>query len=178
MNHMKTPPTFSGIRAELPRQATRRRGGFRAKLSGFTLVEVTLALGVISFAFVAMFGLLPVGLNVSRQAIDTTVTAQIMQQLKTQALQTDFSMLDALASAEPYYFDDQGKTVSPEVALYKAVYEVSTQTALSDSLTSDRLATVTIYVQNTNGSPSVTALDPTASPGAKKFALLIPDNGL
>jgi uncharacterized protein (TIGR02598 family) len=37
-------------------------------LSGFSLVEVVVALGIVSFAVVALIGLLPAGLNAQRQA--------------------------------------------------------------------------------------------------------------
>jgi len=160
----------------------RTRGAGRSRLGGFTLVEVTLAIGIISFAFVAMFGMLPVGLNVSRQAMDTTIEAQIVQQMKTQALQTDFSQLSELGKpGDELYFDDQGKAVEAAQAVYKAGYmKVPDTTVLpgggAASVTS-KLATVTIYVVNTKGSASRAQADAT-SKEAKKFTILIPDNGI
>jgi uncharacterized protein (TIGR02598 family) len=61
--------------------------------SGFSLVEVVLAVGVISFAFVAILGLLPAGLHQFRQAMDTSVAAQIAQRIIQDAQQTDFDVL-------------------------------------------------------------------------------------
>ncbi len=49
--------------------------------SGFSLVEVTLAIGVIAFALVAIFALIPVGLSSSREAIDDTTTSLITQDI-------------------------------------------------------------------------------------------------
>lgn len=46
---------------------------------GFSLVEVVLALGVISFAIVAILGVFPVGLNTSHSAQDETRAPQIAQ---------------------------------------------------------------------------------------------------
>ncbi|MEO7931519.1 MAG: hypothetical protein ABIT76_00020 [Chthoniobacterales bacterium] len=43
----------------------------------FTLVEVTLALGVASFALVAIFGLLPVGLTSNQNSYEQTAAASI-----------------------------------------------------------------------------------------------------
>jgi uncharacterized protein (TIGR02598 family) len=152
-------------------------GGF----GGFTLVEVTLAIGVISFAFVATIGLLPVGLSVSRQAIETTIQSQIVQQLTTQALQTDFSQLGKLSAADPYYFDDQGKTATAAGSIYKAGFTVATTTALPDpasNKSTQKLATVTIFVLNTKGIAARAAADLATAAGAKKFTILIPDNGL
>ena len=141
-------------------------------------MEVTLAIGIISFAFVAMLGLLPVGMSVSRQAIDTTIEAQIVQQLKTQALQTDFSQLGRLAQSDPYYFDDQGKSGPKEGAIYKTGFTVATPTKLPAGVSTQKLATVTILVLNTKGNETRAALDPAVSPDAKKFTILISDNGL
>jgi uncharacterized protein (TIGR02598 family) len=150
------------------------RGAGRARLGGFTLVEVTLAIGIISFAFVAMFGMLPVGLNVSRQAMDTTIEAQIVQRMKTQALQTDFSRLDELSSSEELFFDDQGKPVAPDQSVFRARFSgVSAATKLPDGTSTSRLKTVTITVENSKGvSEGVGTREP------RKFTTLIPDNGL
>ncbi len=40
--------------------------------NGFSLVEVTLAIGVIAFALIALLGLLPVGMKSGAEAIDAT----------------------------------------------------------------------------------------------------------
>ena len=45
------------------------------KLSGataFSLVEVTLALGIAAFCLIAVFGLMPVGVQTNRNAISQT----------------------------------------------------------------------------------------------------------
>jgi len=61
--------------------------------SGFSLVEVVLAVGVVAFAFVAIMGLIPAGMQQFRQAIDTQVGSQIAQRLIEDAEQTDFNTL-------------------------------------------------------------------------------------
>lgn len=61
--------------------------------SGFTLVEVVLAMGIVGFAVVAVLGLLSVGLDQYRTAVDTTVCSQIGQRLINDAQQADFSKL-------------------------------------------------------------------------------------
>src|SRR5437773_11749789 len=48
------------------------------KLGGFSLVEVTLALGVGAFCLIAVFGLLPVGLQTHQRATSQTAAASIM----------------------------------------------------------------------------------------------------
>lgn len=187
MNPMKT------VSSSPQHSLFKRRDSFAGLRSvsrrcGFTLVEVTMAIGIFSFGFVAMIGLLPVGLNVSRQAIETTISSQIVQQLTTQALQTDFSLLEKLEEAKPYYFDDQGKELAAndgqsetslmEKSSYKAGFAVDTNTALPSNTTSQRLATVTVFVLNTHGSTAIASKDWTSTAGVTKFTVMIPDNGL
>lgn len=45
---------------------------------GFSLVEVTLALGVASLCLIAIFGLLPVGLQTNQDAIEQVASADIL----------------------------------------------------------------------------------------------------
>src|SRR5687767_4065395 len=68
---------------------------------GFSLVEVVLAIGVVSFAFVAILGLVPAGMSQFRQAIDTAVCAQIAQRVIGDAQQTDFDLLIDWDKANP-----------------------------------------------------------------------------
>lgn len=93
----------------------------RASLRGFSLVEVTLAIGIVAFAFVALFSLLPVGMGVFREAMQTSVSAQIVQRVVSDATETEFEQLIAgdgnQAAGSRYYtlplryFDDQGTEV-------------------------------------------------------------------
>ncbi len=46
--------------------------------SGFSLVEVTLALGVAAISLLAIFGLLPVGLQTNRNAIEQTTAVNLL----------------------------------------------------------------------------------------------------
>lgn len=94
---------------------------------GFSLVEVTLAIGIMAFAFVALFGLLPTGLGTFRQAMDTSVGAHIAQRIAGELQETDYFTL--LKSCRPdltvyedsdgqlgllprRFFDDQGNEVA------------------------------------------------------------------
>ena len=44
---------------------------------GFSLIEVTLALGIIAFAMIPLVGLLSTGLNIQKQAIDQARAVQV-----------------------------------------------------------------------------------------------------
>ena len=81
----------------------------RKKRSGFSLVEITVALGIIAFAFVSIFGLLPSGLTTFRRAMDISIGSQIIQRLINDAQQTDFENLKTLPT--PQYFDGDGVKV-------------------------------------------------------------------
>src|SRR4051794_7542521 len=99
-------------------------GAARAQTAGFSLVETTLALGIVSFAFVGLLGLIPIGLNSFVKAMDATVEAQIVQRITTVARQAKFSELSKLDSnpgmekgeeLPDFYFNEQGsEVVDPE----------------------------------------------------------------
>lgn len=50
----------------------------RQKTSGFSLVEVTLALGVAAFCLITVVGLMPVGVQTNRNAISQTAATSII----------------------------------------------------------------------------------------------------
>ena len=87
------------------------------KANGFSLVEVTLAIGVVAVAFLALFSLLPVGMGLFREAMDTSVSAQIVQRVVGDATETEFEQLIANPASGNYYtlpvryFDAQGTEV-------------------------------------------------------------------
>ena len=108
MNSIAAYPRISWF----PTRPFSRRGAF-------SLIETALALGIVAFAFVALLGLLPAGLSTFRKAIDTTVSAQIVQKIVSDAEQTDFDTLFGQAESsdanyyvlKTRYFDDQGSEV-------------------------------------------------------------------
>ena len=63
--------------------------------SAFSLIEVTMALGIVAFGLIAILGLLPTGLNLARECRDETVAVNI---------------LSALASDLQYREESSGKT--------------------------------------------------------------------
>lgn len=127
--------------------------------SGFSLVEVVLAVGVVAFAFVAVLGLLPAGMTQFRQAIDTSTCAQIAQRVIYDAEQSDFDVLTdkdnvpqvggkptsyysfrapRIASPALRYFDEQGNEVlftttpsAANLAQKQVIYHVNTRIIVS-----------------------------------------------
>lgn len=87
--------------------------------AGFSLIEVTLAIGIVAFAFISLFGLVPTGLNVFRASIDTTIGTQIVQEVTDIAQQTDYPTLTNNNSASTYlpangywFYDEQGNQIT------------------------------------------------------------------
>jgi uncharacterized protein (TIGR02598 family) len=125
----------------------------RLRTKAFSLVEVVLAIGVVAFAFLAMFGLLPVGMTTFRQAVDTTIGSQIVLRIINEAQQTDYPTLIANPTSQRY-FDDQGNEVaSLNNSIYTAEITISAPTSLPNTSTPDStsLATVSVKFGNNPG---------------------------
>jgi uncharacterized protein (TIGR02598 family) len=94
--------------------------------SGFSLVEVTLALGVAAFCLLAVFGLLPIGLKTQQTAIEQTAATRIVSaaasDLRNAARTATASSLFAItvpantaSSLSTLYFDTEGR-YSPAIS--------------------------------------------------------------
>lgn len=83
--------------------------------SAFSLVEVTLALGVAAFCLMAVFGLMPVGVQTNRNATSQTtatniiaaVVADLRATLKTSATSSQFAV--TFGTEKTLYFDSAGQ---------------------------------------------------------------------
>ena len=107
-------PQSEADSAEMRRGSTTR--------GAFSLIEVTLAIGIIAFAFVALLGLLPNGMQVFRDAIDSSNETWIMQGLNSMVQTTNFSDLGSLGSGsagtgsgDVYYYDEEGRQTDTEL---------------------------------------------------------------
>ena len=78
---------------------------------GFSLIEVTMAIGIVSFCLLTVMGLLSVGSSTLKQAVDQTVESQIAQKLAGEILLTPYSQLTKYAGTN-IYFDDAGSSVA------------------------------------------------------------------
>ena len=109
----------------------RIRSAKKKHRGGFSLVEATLSIGLLSFGFLTLTPLLSLGLKTSRVARDDRVTAQIAQTLIEEARQ------GTLTPGTPLYLDIQGATLSSaQTAAYIAQ---STTLAIPGSLTQMKL---------------------------------------
>lgn len=136
---------------------------------GFSLVEVTLALGIVGFAFLALFGMLPIGLKTFEGAVDSTVESQIAQSVITTAHQSKFSELPSM-HGQQQYFDEQGKSgqnIGAANYVYRTRVTVSSQTSIPVSNPNHKLATVLVAIEKISGPNQ-----------QRNFSALIADNGL
>jgi uncharacterized protein (TIGR02598 family) len=80
---------------------------------GFSLVEIVLAMGVLSFSIIAMLGLLSLGVNSSKNSFDESMIAAMAREALASLRQQRFgnnALFNNLAagSAETIYFDING----------------------------------------------------------------------
>ena len=92
--------------------------------SGFSLVEVTLAIGIVGFALLGVFALIPVGLNSSRDAVDATRTSMISSdvQNRTRSAVTNATFAASADVGFIWYYDRQGVIVDTAVAGFGSAF--------------------------------------------------------
>jgi uncharacterized protein (TIGR02598 family) len=101
----------------------------------FSLVEVVLAIGVVSFAMMAMLGTLPVGLKSSQQSRGQVATANISRQLQGELQQISFNQgsTDELTvqnlDQSSLYYSLEGTKTDLAGAYYVASFAVNGVTA-------------------------------------------------
>ncbi|HSI84412.1 MAG: Verru_Chthon cassette protein B [Candidatus Methylacidiphilales bacterium] len=98
MNPFK--PAFHG------RNRAHRRSG------AFTLVETTLALGILSFSLLTTVALIPIGMNTFRESMDRSVSSYIVQQVTADVRQSTL----AATNSPIRRFDDQGNELQADGA--------------------------------------------------------------
>lgn len=126
---MKTVNVTSASPSEfLPIGANKRRSRpvLRKRRSGFSLAEVAIAMGIVTFSLVAVLGLLPIGLSSFREANEATIESQIISQISSEVALMPFSKIPEYAAAGPYYFDNDGRKAEKEA---DAIFSVHTSSA-------------------------------------------------
>jgi uncharacterized protein (TIGR02598 family) len=87
--------------------------------AGFSLIEVTLALGVAAFCLIALFGLLPLGLQTNQSSIAQTAAASVLSSVVADLRATPKTNLTSpqynitFGTAKLLYFDGEGRAVTP-----------------------------------------------------------------
>ncbi|XHR31184.1 MAG: Verru_Chthon cassette protein B [Chthoniobacteraceae bacterium] len=155
-------------------QICRRENGRAA----FSLIEVTIAIGVVAVALLSLLGVVPTGLNTLRSAMDSTVEAQIIQKFSGETLLTPFSGLKDKFSETTFYYDQEGQPQTSQTTstrywltanIVTPLYPGSTTAATSGTMT-DSLVTVQVKLVS---APSVSA----AQTRTDYFNILVPNSG-
>lgn len=89
----------------------KRRLNSRA-VSGFSLVEVTLAVAIAALAIITLLGLLPQGLEMSRKTALMTSNSNILEQVARDLENAYFNKLPTQVLTK--YFNDQGAEVKQD----------------------------------------------------------------
>lgn len=120
--------------------------------AAFSLVEVTLAVGVAGFAFISLLGLLPLGVTTFHNAMDASLGTQIFQRVVNDMQQADFNALAGNQNPGFRYFDEQGNEL-PEAEQKAAIYHVRTLVIPDTSLPGpgsnlQEVATLVVQIAN------------------------------
>jgi uncharacterized protein (TIGR02598 family) len=89
-------------------------------IAGFSLVEVTLALGIAAFCLIAVFGLVPVGVQTNRNATSQTAATNILSSVVSdirasppgQGHSAKYRISRSKGSFTTLYFDGQGQSTT------------------------------------------------------------------
>lgn len=98
-----------------------------ARRSGFSLVEIVVAVGIVATVMVALLGMIPTGLNTVNDAAHTMSEIRIAQQLLGEMQSAEWEELRDWESGGPYYYDQEGNEVenaSSPGRVYTAVVEL------------------------------------------------------
>jgi uncharacterized protein (TIGR02598 family) len=124
--------------------------------SGFSLVEVAMALGIFSFAIVGLVGLIPVSVATHKEAKVSTVLSQIQQRLTAELILTDGAKLSNLDGVQRN-FDVEGREITSGPIAYSAKVVLTDVTLPGGATSTSIRRAVLIAVPNPSGAASLPA---------------------
>ena len=130
---------------------------------GFSLVEVTLALGIMAFCIVPIFGLLPVGINSNQVSINQTRAASVAANVCADMRAT----LPSPVTTSPQFNLNVSATSTPSTTLYFSEAGDAESSTLQPNSRYRVTVTVTAPPASANGTPSA------ASEGATWMNVLV-----
>ncbi len=92
----------------------------------FSLIEVVIALGVVSFSVIPLIGLNSVSLATLKAAKESEIAGRIFRSVLNEGLVSDFSNLQTLAGSRSYDFE--GMILGSGAATYQATVSVEPAT--------------------------------------------------
>lgn len=119
--------------------------------SAFSLVEVALSLGIVSFVLLALFGLMSVGLDAGRSSQLDTVQASVAHQLLANLRSAPFT---SLSTPNLVYYDATGnRTTDPTKAFFECAV---TATTPADPNVAGNLLYLKLEIRYPSGNPKQT----------------------
>ncbi len=130
----------------------------RSRRSGFSLIEVTLALGICATVMIALLGLLPMSLDQMRESRMMTAMARISEDVINDVQLMKWDEMELL-DGEVREYDDQGTrirdiSVDENVRIYRAEIEVELEGILLPGETEERndyAKRITVYMGPAKG---------------------------
>lgn len=126
----------------------------KSRRRAFSLVEVTLALGLTSFALVAVLGLMPAGFTTMREAVDRTVESQITREIRSRVQQMPFEELAAIFDGREFFFAESGAETTKDASDRRYTVKTSVRAPHypgSEEANPDSLSSVTIEIVSGEG---------------------------
>lgn len=115
---------------------------------GFSLAEVAIAIGLLSFCMISIMGLIPVALKTSRQSMDKNTESRILQSVRSVLLEVPSSTLPASTN---FLFNVDGQKVTAGAALepyYRVEVSNAVATVLPQQQTAGYLRTANLRIIN------------------------------
>lgn len=107
--------------------------------AAFSLIEVVIAIGIVSFAVVAIMATVPVGTGVYQDARAANVETQIFQQVNNQLQNAPYSSL----------FNTNGGSATTNITAFKNTYDVEGRNITAVASAGAPVYTVTLTPTNT-----------------------------
>ena len=126
-----------------------------SKPAGFSLVEVTLALGVVAIALLGVFSLLPVGLKVNQIATQQGASADILSLIAADLRSTPITTPRGAATTSPQLNISIPANPVAANSVMTLYFSESGQSAIARQANSRYLATIT-FLPNGTGSRTAT----------------------
>lgn len=95
---------------------------------GFSLVEVVLSIGMLSFSLVGLLGLMPMVLGSVRESMNLTTQTLIIQELSSEVQTMDYSQLTnsaAFSSTFPRAYNDVGALLPSSSSAQETAFQVT-----------------------------------------------------
>lgn len=119
----------------------------------FSLIEVTLAIGIVAFGLLSVTGLLPVALKTVKDSSAQVSMANIALQVRSEIVQTPFTNnLDGVS----FFYDQEGSKTNADKGYFSASLAVNTPSVPGVDSTSygSNAKSVTVTVRYPQGVPS------------------------